>query len=506
LNILFSTQSDSLQLFNSLRNEMGKHVTINKTAFLLSDSWHYQQWLDEHTDFEKNDYTILKEWDVTSKRNNKVDYKELERYENELGGAGLFASIVADRRLFMGPNCTFTQDYRRRFTDEELLSILLEGLKQVESVFDKNNPSCVVTFICVTFFDYLVYLFAKSRGVRFLNLRPTRIKNFVTFASCINDPSPEFIDKYEDIFKSSSKKTPEAKGYIEQIQSSHAEYEGVVKPSDKPAQRVTMPFTKIFGGVKLVRNWYRFRKSISYNDNHCPGVIKPVVYRAVINPLRAKRVNRTLKNHYVTRDDMKGKRFAFYPLHTEPEVSLLVYGKPYVNQIEVIRAIAMSLPADMFLVIKEHPWMLGKRSVDSYRKLLNIPKIKIAFPSDSARYWIESCDLVTILTSSVGLEAVMLQKPVITLGHCPFNAFPESMVRYCKNLSLLPIEIKNLLDDYDYDVKSAESYVAAILELSVGVNLYSELLGRKYTFHEKDSLYQDEISKLSRYLLDKIEH
>jgi hypothetical protein len=39
---------------------------------------------------------------------------------------------------------------------------------------------------------------------------------------------------------------------------------------------------------------------------------------------------------------------------------------PLLNQLEAIRAIALSLPADMALVVKEHPGMVGKRRIGYY--------------------------------------------------------------------------------------------------------------------------------------------
>ena len=62
----------------------------------------------------------------------------------------------------MGFDCTYSQDYGRRFTDDELLSILGVAIDKVEMVFDKVKPDLVVGFICVTMFDYLVYLFARA--------------------------------------------------------------------------------------------------------------------------------------------------------------------------------------------------------------------------------------------------------------------------------------------------------------------------------------------------------
>ena len=69
------------------------------------------------------------------------------------------------------------------------------------------------------------------------------------------------------------------------------------------------------------------------------------------------------KSKYVKNQDLKNINYAFFPLHTEPEVTLLVYSKPYMNQIEAIRLISHNLPIGMKLIVKEHPWNIGKRKI-----------------------------------------------------------------------------------------------------------------------------------------------
>ena len=50
------------------------------------------------------------------------------------------------------------------------------------------------------------------------------------------------------------------------------------------------------------------------------------------------------------------------PKQKEPEVTLLVWGRPYINQIEVARKFARCLPVGMKLVVKEHPAAVGYRT------------------------------------------------------------------------------------------------------------------------------------------------
>jgi len=194
-------------------------------------------------------------------------------------------------------------------------------------------------------------------------------------------------------------------------------------------------------------------------------------------------------------------RYCFYPLHTEPEVSLLVYGRPFLNQVEVIRALAVSLPVDMVLVVKEHPWMVGKRSMATYRKLLNIPRVRLVSPAMDARELIAGAALVAVVTGSVALEAAILGKPVITFGECPYNALPPALVRRCKDLRNLPELLRSMLEQYRADEAALEAYLAAVYATSESVNLYSVLLEKKGVHQERSGDFAAEARKLAEYAL-----
>ncbi len=503
MNVLFCTQSESLQLFDALCGALRTRLVIDKTGFTVADSMAYGRWLAARPGFEGEGYHLLKEWEVTARPLGKPDLGKLALYERELGGeAGLFGAIVADRRLFMGPDCAFSQDYRRRFTDDELLYILQRGIEQTEALFDELKPQLVVSFICVTMLDYLAYLFARARGIRFLNLRPTRIGDRVAFSRLLNDPSPELAAQYQRLLAGGQSGFEEdARQYIRRVREQHGRYEGVVRPSDKPALKSNVSkFARIDRLFTALRGYLAYRSSIAATDNHVPDPLRRLYFTAWRNPRRARRTREFFKGHYVREADLQALRYVFFPLHTEPEVSLLIYGRPYVNQIEIVRMLAMSLPVDMVLVVKEHPWMVGKRSIAAYEKMLDIPRVRFADPALEARTLVKQAELVTVVTGSVALEAAMLDKPVITFGDCPYNLLPDSMVRRCADPRHLQTVIREALRDHKTNEQALQAYVAAVFETSASVNLYSVLLGKANVHAERGAAYGEEIDKLAKNL------
>jgi hypothetical protein len=503
MNVLFCTQSESLQIFDALSTAMKSRIPVKRTGFIVADSMAYERWQATRPGFETEGHELLKEWEVTSHPLGKPDMAKLARYEAALGGeSGLFGAVIADRRLFMGPDCAFTQDYRRRFSDDELLFILQRGVERVENLFDRLKPDLVVSFICVTMLDYITYLVAKARGVRFLNLRPTRIGDRVAFSERLNDPSPELAAQYQRrLAGERSRFEDEARRYILRVREQHGRYEGVVKPSDKPALKSNASkLARIDLLFSAVRGYLGYRNSISASDNHVPDPLRRLYFTAWRNPKQARRTREFFKGRYVRETELNGLRYVFFPLHTEPEVSLLVYGRPYVNQIEIVRMLAMSLPVDMVLVVKEHPWMVGKRSLAAYQKMLNIPRVKFADPALEARTLVKQADLVAVITGSVALEAAMLGKPVITFGDCPYNLLPDSMVRRCADPRHLQRLVRQALREYKANDDALLAYVAAGFDTSASVNLYSVLLSKANVYADRAALYADEIDKLVEHL------
>jgi len=211
-----------------------------------------------------------------------------------------------------------------------------------------------------------------------------------------------------------------------------------------------------------------------------------------------------LERHYVRDLSALGERgYAFFPLHKEPEVTMLVYSRPWLNQIEAVRAVARSLPAGMTLVVKEHPAAIGYRPLRYYKRLLEIPNVRLVAPERTSRDVLSNARLATIIGGSIGLEAMILGIPVIALGNIPFSFLPNSMISMVDNPHELDRKISALLQSYHSREAALEAYVAAVIASSVPVDFYSVLLGRRATFRpdQKADEYSAQIQRLADYIV-----
>lgn len=516
MNALFLTQGRSLALFHDLYCALKRQGHVQGAGFFVADSQYYDAFRRARPQFEADpSLSVLKEWQIqTEARGRQFDAARLREYERRYGRPTLWDAVVADRRVFLGRRATYTQDYAPRLSHAQMLALLETTVSRLEELFERVRPDFVVSFICVTMGEYLGWRLAEYRGIPFLNLRPTRVKNYIYAGEDVLEPSARLEAAYRALLEAGGGDgLAGAAAYLEAARATHALYEGVVKPSVRPPEAslaegqasARLPLRLGAAACGLLRHHLRYR-----SDHHVPDLLGQGVYRRLVKPWRARQMERQLRGGYVGAGQLPGLGYAFFPLHTEPEVTLLVYSKPFLNQIEVARLLAMSLPAAMKLVVKEHPWSVGKRKLSYYRKLLEIPNLVLAPPEMTARELVKHARLVAVISGSVALEALILRKPVITLGRAPFNFLPSTMLRHVKDLEGLSSEVAGLLEGHRHDELALQCYLAAVMENSVPVDLYSLLLGRAGAYSERDrgtdagTERQRQIELLAAYLIGRL--
>jgi len=524
MNALFFTQSSSLDVFYHLAQAMRKTAPLEKIGFYTADSRYFREFKEKCPDIESGSYALLKEWDIIRESKTiQPDRVLLSRYEKEIGFPVLWNALVADRRIYFGKKYAYAQDYKPRFSHERMLAILQVALTGLERFFDEIRPDVIVNFQCVTIGEYLGYLFARSRRIPFLNLRPTRIRNYLYAGESVLEPSEHLHSVYTRLMEDGVDPTlqAEAARYVQEVRDAHAMYEGVVPASHRPPPKGSSgkslwKMVKISGLVRLLADESRFRFGEDRDDNHVSSSLGSLVSEKIVRPWRARSMENRFRPIYVRAEDLPRLDYAFFPLHTEPEITLSVYSKPYLNQIEAVRLYSHNLPTGMTLVVKEHPWSIGKRPLGYYRKLLEIPNVRLAHPGLNSRALVSQARLITVIAGSIAFEGLMLKKPVVVLSRAPFNFLPPTMIRAVKDPGDLGFEIRDLLERYQVDEKALLCYIAAVMKESVPVDFYSRLLGRRGVYapsgtnedHSRGEEAEErvrQIESLAGYLLGRLE-
>jgi capsule polysaccharide modification protein KpsS len=105
--------------------------------------------------------------------------------------------------------------------------------------------------------------------------------------------------------------------------------------------------------------------------------------------------------------------YIFFPLHFQPEMTTLVCAPYYINQVSIIEDIAKSLPVGVRLVVKEHHGSVGRRKLSDYLDIKKNWNVVLVAPHENTMEIIKNSKTVITINSTVGLEGLLLGKPVI---------------------------------------------------------------------------------------------
>jgi len=116
--------------------------------------------------------------------------------------------------------------------------------------------------------------------------------------------------------------------------------------------------------------------------------------------------------------------YVLYALHTQPESSIDVAGSYFSDQIALVTFIARSLPVTHELYVKVHPADMDGKTLAFYKTIARIPGVRLIDYGVDSRGLVAGADIVFTLTGTIGYEAALLGKPVITFANNYFNRFP----------------------------------------------------------------------------------
>jgi hypothetical protein len=112
--------------------------------------------------------------------------------------------------------------------------------------------------------------------------------------------------------------------------------------------------------------------------------------------------------------------FVLFPLHVEPEASIMVCAPYAANQLALVEDLARAMPPGFSLLVKEHAAMVGARPPGFYDRIRAMPDVVLVSPWADSYALIRRAALVATITGTAGWEAMLLGKPVIVFGECQY--------------------------------------------------------------------------------------
>ncbi|NRD72375.1 hypothetical protein HQQ94_03775 [Shewanella sp. VB17] len=155
----------------------------------------------------------------------------------------------------------------------------------------------------------------------------------------------------------------------------------------------------------------------------------------------------------------KWNKILFLPLQVQSDTNIILFSHNVKTMRELVLTILNSIPNDTLLVIRHHP--------EEVEQQLNLPLANnILYSNDeSLNYWISVSDLVVTINSTVGFEALISGRPVLTFGKSIYSG-----KGLCKEVNELD-QLKGVLAD-------EETYRAPNIEI---IKNYANILVGKHT-------------------------
>ncbi len=159
---------------------------------------------------------------------------------------------------------------------------------------------------------------------------------------------------------------------------------------------------------------------------------------------------------------VKGEKFVLFTLHKQPEYSIDVQGSRHANQMETIKALARSLPADTKLYVKEHRNCLGDRSPKQLKAIKALPGVRLIDPMADANELAKESECVVTISGTIAVEAALHGKRTLLLTDQFLAGF--STAKYIEEPWQLIDELlkPHPVQDVEYDIQ----YLGWLLENS----------------------------------------
>jgi hypothetical protein len=383
----------------------------------------------------------------------------LETVCDELGIPSVWPLIAAKRHYVRDYGKRYFYSFRQGRSDEDAAAYVKATYLEFKGLLDRFKPDVIVGVNFSATYQMILHLMAEKRVIPMVGIGDTKISGVSSFTNDPYNESGGFVERIDELAKGKLKSANEQKAiaYVEAFRNNFQQPKYFLDAMRKPNLRRKIRDLIIPSYLSIK---YIFRRPVNRN----PKIGPSVDYRPPRILIRDQIAHWWNTRSAYRRDyaNVPSGKFAFFPLQVQPEATLEVMAPYFTNQIETARLVAQSLPGDFVLVVKDHPWMVGRRKNSYYEKIALSPNVKLVDPRLSSEEMLQKATIVISPNSTTIAEAAFMRVPAIHFGtHGSTRRLPN--VTQHKNLTTLPSKIVQVLctpfdDQYEQQLIN---YVAA---------------------------------------------
>ena len=393
---------------------------------------------------------------------------------SQLGIDSIWPYVYTSREHVKSYNDKYYFSFRQGASDAVINNYIKAIYKCIKIFFDEFNPEVIFAPNFVTLPHIMFYFYAKKRGVKMIAVSDSKVKDFNIFVRSFNEDEGyffEYLEKLNSAEKVSSS-IDKARNYIEEFR------ENFKKPTESEVIEKIQTRKSIIKQIKFhlkpyyqIYQWYTGKpakmETLGVTVNYRPPKI---ILRDHFKSLTNQRFTENFDYYPLN----KVKKYIYFPLQFQPEETIDVIAPYFSNQIETARQVAMSLPDDYTLVVKEHPAMVGLRPPSYLKKIARTANVKLIdyrIPSETV---LKGADLVVSPSSTTVSEAAFYRVPSIQLGNLGATLRLPNVFKHT-DMTTLSKKINELLgknlNTQEYERK-LENFVAAAYDTGFNLNYF----------------------------------
>jgi hypothetical protein len=285
--------------------------------------------------------------------------------------------------------------------EAEALERTVRHFRALERIFDAARPDVVVPEVGSETFRTAAHLIGLARGIEVLFL-------FYTIF-----PNP--LRLYRNTMHAPIVDRAQLRALAPQEERELDDFIARFTAADQPIRAYRRPRVTLAAGRDLaghVRNALTVDKRNEY--------IRPQRYVGSFVRERSRALG--AKALYEPADALQ-RPFVYFPLHVTDDYKIKRVIPHCVDQAAIVELLAASLPQGVDLVLKEHPMSIGRNPLSLLRRLRRHANVRLVDPYVSSHELIRRARAIAVISSTVGLEALLYGRPVLTVGQPFYSGF-----------------------------------------------------------------------------------
>lgn len=383
--------------------------------------------------------------------------------------------------------------FKQNVPDEEIIDYVMACYKLVKYIFKEFNPDIILSPNFVSLPHIIFNLYAKKKGVKMIVVTDSKVKSHHIFAHNYMESEGEFYNRVDELNRGAeSENFEKSKEYINEFRKN---INIIPDTIDKPKISLYRKIKHELSPYYHILRWYIHRPINELKSTGITPDFRPP--RIILRDFYCEKRYRKYMENYEYYSLEKLGRFVYFPLQYQPEAQIDVLAPYFSNQIETARQIAMSLPDDYTLAVKEHPAMVGLRPASYIEKICHTPNVKFIDYRLPGIEVLNKASLVISPNSTTLAEAALLRKPAIQLGNLG-TTMKLPNVYHHTDMTKLSGLIKIILNsdiNQEETEKKLINFVAAVYDTGFDVEYNSIWNKSKGNFVKLWGLYREEIKR-----------